>query len=474
MKRKIVLSLLSLLLSITVPLAAAAKTNEEGPVGKPSVTEVPVVTPRPKVTPFPKATPTPTPAPTAAPSQPTSPNTGNGTTSPQVSSSPSAVPNPINTPVPGTTAQTTATPAATPSPAPTEGTLTLVAEADNGVKEGFTLSVTGTSQEGNEYSRDYRTDETGQVVLSIPPGSYTAAPKEGSHVNQGYAIPDGQQFSITAGESIYLTFYFTATQRNVTLTVVDDDDTPLENVTIGIYAVEDLEEKPVEEEVPIKDTTDITQKIEESSQAAVEEERRQNPYDRRNALALGKTDIEGKVTIEEVPVTDLVAVAIDVPTGYTLEMVPTDIPSGLDTEFEVLCEYLKVDLEINNESTGIPVVDAEAVLYDKNGEELANWLTEGRPHRLIRVPVGEYSLDIHYEDQTDTIALNVTNDTTLQDMELSTFIQGSAVPEETQESQNVNWAAILIGIVVVAALCVAGVFGFRWFREYRKRSGGYQ
>lgn len=196
------LTLLSLLLAITVPLAAAAKTTEEGPVGRPSVTEVPVVTPRPKVTPFPKATPTPTPPPTAAPSQPTSPNTGNGTTSPQVSSSPSAVPNLINTPVPGTTAETTATPADTPSPAPTEGTLTLVAEADNGVKEGFTISVTGTSQDGNEYSRDYRTDETGQVVLSIPPGSYTAVPKEGSHVNQGYEIPDGQQFSITAGESI--------------------------------------------------------------------------------------------------------------------------------------------------------------------------------------------------------------------------------------------------------------------------------
>lgn len=474
MKRKTVLTLLSLLLAITVPLAAAAKTTEEGPVGRPSVTEVPVVTPRPKVTPFPKATPTPTPAPTAAPSHTTSPNTGNGTTSPQVSSSPSAVPNPINTPVPGTTAETTATPAATPSPAPTEGTLTLVAEADNGVKEGFTISVTGTSQDGNEYSRDYRTDETGQVVLSIPPGSYTAAPNEGSHVNQGYAIPDGQQFSITAGESIYLMFYFTATQRNLTLTVVDDDDTPLEDVTIGIYAVEDLEEKPVEEEVPIKDTTDVTQKIEESSQAAAEEERRQNPYDRSNALALGKTDIEGKVTIEEVPVTDLVAVAIDVPTGYTLEMVPTDIPGGLDTEFEVLCEYLKVDLEIVNESTGIPVVDAEAVLYDADGEELANWLTEGRPHRLIRVPVGEYSLDIHYEDQTDTIALTVANDTTLQDMELTTFIQGSAVPEETPEDPNMNWVGILIGVVVVAALCVAGVFGFRWFREYRKRSGGYQ
>ena len=62
----------------------------------------------------------------------------------------------------------------------------------------------------------------------------------------------------------------------------------------------------------------------------------------------------------------------------------------------------------------------------------------------------------------------------LQDMELTTFIQGSAVPEETPEDPNMNWAGILIGVVVVAALCVAGVFGFRWFREYRKRSGGYQ
>ena len=350
----------------------------------------------------------------------------------------------------------------------------MACEADNGVKEGFQISVTGTTQDGTEYSRDYRTDETGQVVIEMPPGSYTAAPKEGSHVNQGYELPGDQKFAITAGESVYLTFYFTANRRNLALTVVDDDGTPLEDVTIGIYAAENLEEKPVEEEVPVKDTTDVTQKIEESSQAAIEEERRQNPYDRSNAIALGKTDVEGKATIEEVPVTDLVAVAIDVPTGYTMEMVPTEIPGGLDTGFELVCEYLKVDLEIVNETTGIPVVDAEAVLYDENGEELANWLTEGRPHRLIRVPVGEYSLDIHYGDQTDTISLQVSNNTTLQDVELPTFIQGSVAPEEPSQGPSINWGMIVLVFVVVAALCVAGVFGFRWFREYRKRSGGYQ
>lgn len=470
MKRKIVLCLLSLLLVVTVPLAATASSvDEQGPVGKPNVSGAPVVTPKPQVTPIPLATPTPTPIPTAAPTYTASPNTGAVTTTPQATSSPSASPNPINTPAPSTSA-----PSPTATPSPTEGTLTLACEADNGVKEGFQISVTGTTQEGNEYSRDYRTDETGQVVIEMPPGSYTAAPKEGSHVNQGYELPGDQKFAITAGESVYLTFYFTANQRNLALTVVDDDGTPLEDVTIGIYAAEDLEEKPVEEKVPIKDTTDVTQKIEESSQAAIEEERRQNPYDRSNAIALGKTDVEGKATIEEVPVTDLVAVAIDVPTGYTMEMVPTEIPGGLDTGFELVCEYLKVDLEIVNETTGIPVVDAEAVLYDENGEELANWLTEGRPHRLIRVPVGEYSLDIHYGDQTDTVSLQVSNNTTLQDVELPTFIQGSVAPEEPSQGPSINWGMIVLVFVVVAALCVAGVFGFRWFREYRKRSGGYQ
>lgn len=470
MKRKIVLCLLSLLLVVTVPLAATASSVDgQGPVGKPNVSGAPVVTPKPQVTPIPLATPTPTPIPTAAPTYTASPNTGAVTMTPQATLSPSASPNPINTPAPSTSA-----PSPTATPSPTEGTLTLACEADNGVKEGFQISVTGTTQDGTEYSRDYRTDETGQVVIEMPPGSYTAAPKEGSHVNQGYELPGDQKFAVTAGESVYLTFYFTANQRNLALTVVDDDGTPLEDVTIGIYAAEDLEEKPVEEEVPIKDTTDVTQKIEESSQAAIEEERRQNPYDRSNAISLGKTDVEGKATIEEVPVTDLVAVAIDVPTGYTMEMVPTEIPGGLDTEFELICEYLKVDLEIVNETTGIPVVDAEAVLYDENGEELANWLTEGRPHRLIRVPVGEYSLDIHYDDRIDTVSLQISNDTTLQDVELATFIQGSVAPEEPSQGPSINWGMIVLVFVVMAALCVAGVFGFRWFREHRKRSGGYQ
>lgn len=76
MKRKILLCLLSLLLVITVPMAAAARTSEkedEGPVGRPSVYQVPIETPKPDVTPL--AVPSPSPSPSPTPS-PVTPNVG--------------------------------------------------------------------------------------------------------------------------------------------------------------------------------------------------------------------------------------------------------------------------------------------------------------------------------------------------------------------------------------------------------------
>ena len=481
MKRKITLCLLSLLLVITVPMAAAAKNKEDGgPVGRPSVSQVPVETPKPKVTPIPVATPTPSPSPSPRPaSTPSSgvsvstPTPTQPTPTPQPAFSPSATPAPIATPAPGSVSAPTTAPSVEPeaTPTPTQGALNIDCEADNGVVEGFTLEVAGHTQDGSEYSRDFRSDEAGKITTTIPPGSYTAAPKDSSNTNRGYDLPGEQKFSIIAGGSIYLNFYFTANQRTIVLTVLDDDDTPLEDVTIGIYPVE--EEEVPEEEVPIKDTTDITKQMEESALAAEEAERQANPYDRDNALATGKTDAEGKVTIEDVPVTSLLAVAIDVPDGYTLEEIPSEIPSGLETGFELLCEYLKVDLEIVNEKTSIPVVDAEAVLYDTDGAELTNWLTEGRPHRLIRVPAGEYTLDLHYNDQIQSVTFEVTSDTTVQEVNLETYLTGSIALEEPEESP-INVLEIILVLVLLAAvvgLIVGGVF---FYKQYRRRSGGYQ
>ena len=330
--KRITILLLSLLLVLIVPMAAAAKTNEkadEGPVGKPSVYQVPISTPRPAVTPL--AVPSPTPTPTPSPVAPTvnsistpTPTAPSATPAPAATAAPSATPAPITAPV---------SPSPEATPTPTEGALNIQCGGDNGAVQGFTIDITGFTQNGRQYSREFRSNEEGLISINLPTGSYTAGPKVASSANQGYDLPDEQKFSIAAGESIYLSFDFVANQRNLQLTVVDDDGTPLQDVTVCIFPVREAEE--LAEEVPIKDTTDVSQEIESYTQAVADAEYQADPYNRSNAITTGKTNAEGMVLLEEVPVTDVVAVAIDVPDGYTMEQIPTAIPAGLDTEFEV-------------------------------------------------------------------------------------------------------------------------------------------
>lgn len=469
--KRITILLLSLLLVITVPMAAAARTNEkedEGPVGKPSVYQVPISTPRPAVTPL--AVPSPTPTPTPSPVAPTvnsistpTPTAPSATPAPAATAAPSATPAPITAPV---------SPSPEATPTPTEGALNIQCGGDNGAVQGFTIDITGFTQNGRQYSREFRSNEEGLISINLPTGSYTAGPKVASSANQGYDLPDEQKFSIAAGESIYLSFDFVANQRNLQLTVVDDDGTPLQDVTVGIFPVREAEE--LAEEVPIKDTTDVSQEIESYTQAVADAEYQADPYNRSNAITTGKTNAEGMVLLEEVPVTDVVAVAIDVPDGYTMEQIPTAIPAGLDTEFEVLCEYLKVDVELVNDQTGLPLVDAEAVLRTSKGVELANWLTEGRPHRLIRIPAAEYELDLSYDGQTETLRFEVTNDTTTQVVDLQTYLTGSVTPEEPEKDYTFLGLAIFASVVAIVCLGILGYFALKRWKENRMRSGGYQ
>lgn len=148
MKRKIMLCLLSLLLVTTVPFAAAAKTSEKedkGPVGRPSVYEVPISTPRPNVTPLATPSPSPTPSPTLSPTAPNvggipsptptvPPATVNPTTTPAATATPSATPAPIIAPV---------SPSPEATPTPTEGALNIQCGGDNGAMQGFTIDISG-------------------------------------------------------------------------------------------------------------------------------------------------------------------------------------------------------------------------------------------------------------------------------------------------------------------------------------------
>ena len=95
--------------------------------------------------------------------------------------------------------------------------------------------MAGHTQDGSEYSRDFRSDEAGKITTTIPPGSYTAAPKDSSNTNRGYDLPGEQKFSIIAGGSIYLNFYFTANQRTIVLTVLDDDDMAIWRAAVGCF-----------------------------------------------------------------------------------------------------------------------------------------------------------------------------------------------------------------------------------------------
>ena len=415
----------------------------------------------------PDPTPTPTPTPTPKPDKPVitptptpvyPPNGGGGTvTKPQAT--PTPTPAPITTPAP--TKEPTAT------PAPTTGQLTVQVSADNDVKEGFLLEIAGTTSAGNSMNRQYRTDENGQVNCSLSPGNYTVTPVE-SNTNKGYELPKGQTVTIRAGESASLTFTFVATLRDLAITVVDDDGIPLEGVTVGISSVES---KTILPEEPVQSTTDVSAEMEEYAKEQEEAERQANPYDKKNALMTAKSNEKGVVHISDMPVTELQAVAIGVPDGYTMEKVPAQIPEGLGAEFEILCEYIKVDLNVINDKSGGPVVDAEAVLYNASGEELANWLTDGKPHRLIRVPEGDYSLELRYKDQTQKLGYSVTSEQTLQEIDIETFLEGSKPQARVVASSS----PLVIVLLIISGIALAGlaVVGIIWFRKYRRRGGGY-
>ena len=445
-------------LSGTLGGACKITASYHGPVevmGKAEEVEVekPVPTPTPTPTPKPERPPvTPTPPPVYPPQG------GGGTT---------AKPQPTPTPAPITTPAPSKAPAATPTPAPTTGQLMVQVSADNGVKEGFLLEVTGTTSAGVSMNRQYRTDENGQVNCSLSPGNYTVTPVESS-ANRGYELPQGQTVTIKAGESVSLTMDFAAVLRDLAITVVDDDGIALEGVLVGIFPAESSTVLP---EKPVESTTDVSAEMEEYAKEKEEAERRANPYEKKNALITGKSDRDGVVRLSDLPVTELQAVAIGVPDGYTMEKVPFRIPEGLESEFEILCEYIKVDLNVINEESGGPVLDAEAVLYNSSGDELANWLTDGKPHRLIRVPEGDYSLELHYGEQMQQLRYSVTSEQTLQEIDVATFLEGS----EPREVAAVRFSPLTAVLLIVSGLALAGlaVVGILWFRKYRRRGGGY-
>lgn len=384
---------------------------------------------------------------------------------------PTPTPKVTPTPAPTATPKPTSTPKPTTVPSPTpisDGQLTIVCTSDK-TGQAFSFEVSGTRAEGGKYNKDFKTGVDGKIVTAIPAGKYTVTPKS----VKGFELPEPQAIELAGSGSAYLTFSFVANQRDLTLTVMDDDGQPVSGVTVGIFEPGEAPLPEVKKETE-SGSTDISETLAQLKDQKAADEKRADPYTKVNALYVGKTGEDGTALIQNVPVAAFVAVPIELPDGYSMEKIPTDIPSGLESKFTVACKYVAVDLSVWSTATDSAVLGASLALLGEDNTELAEWKSEEKPHRLIRVPQGEYALKITQNGQSDTVRFEVSNEESLQKVQVKTYLPGEVSEDEPQGLTLKDYENILpfaaAGIVLLAGL----VIGLFIYRDSRKHSGGHR
>lgn len=404
----------------------APPVNQGGTSSTPTATPRPTATPTPKVTPTPKPTATPSPLPSLAP-------------------------------------------VTTPAPTPVTDAQLAIACTSDKEKQAFSFEISGTKADGGTYRKDFKTDVDGKLMTTVPAGKYTVTPK----TVKGFDLPEPQNIELTGGSSAYLTFEYAANQRDLTLTVLDDDGQPVPGVTVGLFEPSEVSVPDVAKNTE-SDSTDISRTMADIKNQKEADEKLRDPYTKANALYVGKTGEDGDAIIQKVPVSELVAVPIDFPDGYAAEKIPTKIGAGLHEKYTLSCKYVTVDLTVHSNATDSAVVGAEVTLLDGSGDELATWTTERTAHRLIRVPDGDYSLQIAQDGQTDKMSFTVNHERSLQEVQLKTYLPGLVDESEKQGIFLSDWENILPfaagGLVLVAGLIVVLFI----YRDSRKRSGGHR
>ena len=404
------------------------------------------------------------PDPTPVPAPPVNQGgTSNNVTKPKPT--PKATP----TPAPTATPKATSTPKPTAVPTPTsipDGQLTIACTSDK-TGQAFSFEVSGTKAKGGKFSKNFKTGADGKIVTAIPAGKYTVTPKS----VKGFELPQPQAIELAGSGSAYLTFSFIANQRDLTLTVLDDDSQPVPGVTVGIF-------EPGEDPLPEvkKETesgsTDISETLAQLKDQKAADEKCADPYTKANVLYVGKTGEDGTALIQNVPVAAFVAVPIELPDGYSMEKIATDIPSGLESKFMVACKYVAVDLSVWSTATDSAVLGASLALLGEDNTELAKWTSEGTAHRLIRVPKGEYALKITQDGQSDTVRFEVSNEESLQKIQVKTYLPGEVSEDEPQGFTLKDYENILPFAAAGMVLLVGLIIGIFIYRDSRKRSGG--
>ena len=395
--------------------------------------------------------------------------TTNTVTKPTPTAAPTAkvtpTPAPIATPKPTSTPKPTAVPSPTPIP---DGQLTIACTSDK-TGQAFSFEVSGTKAEGVKYNKDFKTGADGKIVTEIPAGKYTVTPKS----VKGFELPEPQIIELAGSGSAYLTFSFVANQRDLTLTVLDDDGQPVPGVTVGLFEPGEAPLPEVKKETD-SGSTDISETLAQLKDQKAADEKRADPYTKANALYVGKTGADGTALIQNVPVAAFVAVPIELPDGYSMEKIATDIPSGLESKFTVACKYVAVDLSVWSNATDSAMVGADLALLSKDNTELATLTSGETPHRLIRVPKGEYALKITQDGQSDTVHFEVSNEESLQKVQVKTYLPGE-VSEDNRRGLTLKDYEKFLPFAAAGLVLLAGlIIGIFIYRDSRRRSGGHR
>ena len=80
------------------------------------------------------------------------------------------------------------------------GSLRVVKTADDDKIEGRTFKISGTDFMGNAYEQEFKTDENGEINLTLRVGEYTVSEVAGED-SEKYILPDDQTVEIKAGET---------------------------------------------------------------------------------------------------------------------------------------------------------------------------------------------------------------------------------------------------------------------------------
>lgn len=213
-------------------------------------------------------------------------------------------------------------------------------------------------------------------------------------------------------------------------TKVDTDGTKLEGVVFGLFPA---------------DTTDFTEK---------------------NAAATAQTGADGKFEFDNVPAGDWLIVELVARPGYVLDNDPIEVT--VDAEEidlgEIVNEYTRVSIIKTDITTGQQLAGATLELYDPDGTLIDTWVSNGQPHQITKLAVGdgyvlkEVSAPTGYAI-ADKITFSVDNTGTVQEITMQDRPRDTTEVPKTGQTTPPIW--VYVGVLGAVIAIVGGYLIYR-------------